>query len=48
MDHRGVLDVIMKGDGRTEPSHFDPMVLEAFARSHEEMADIYDSLADPA
>jgi len=39
--HEEALRVLREGDGRVEPSHFDPRVLEAFLDSHEEMARIF-------
>lgn len=41
MDHLTVLDVIMKGDGRTKPGHFAPEVMAAFKRCAEEFRRIY-------
>ncbi|MCL2203846.1 MAG: response regulator [Defluviitaleaceae bacterium] len=45
--HEESLDIILKGDGRTDPAHFDPVVLEAFRAVHEEMADAFDTNPDP-
>ncbi|MBL8178150.1 MAG: HD domain-containing protein [Bryobacterales bacterium] len=47
MTHETAVDVILHGDGRTKPEHFDPMVLEAFARAHGEMARIWETIRDP-
>lgn len=40
-DHRKACSIIMEGDGRTLPSHFDPDVFSAFARIHEQLEDIF-------
>ncbi|MGC8762764.1 MAG: HD domain-containing phosphohydrolase [Acidobacteriota bacterium] len=40
--HEEALRVLREGDGRVEPSHFDPRVLGAFLDSHGEMARIFD------
>jgi len=45
--HEESLDIILKGDGRTDPAHFDPMVLAAFRDVHEEMAAAFDENPDP-
>jgi putative two-component system response regulator len=42
-DHAKALDIIVHGDGRTEPRHFDPVVLAAFATHHQAFADIFDA-----
>ena len=36
LDHQAVCKIILEGDGRTLPQHFDPAVLKAF-RSVEAM-----------
>lgn len=41
-DHGKTCDIIMKGDGRTMPGHFDPLVLEVFTQRHAEFRRIYD------
>ncbi|MDA8160275.1 MAG: response regulator [Desulfobacteraceae bacterium] len=40
-DHQRVLEIILKGDGRTLPGHFDPQVREAFSRTAGQFAEIY-------
>lgn len=46
--HERACEIILHGDGRTAPEHFDPLVLEAFARVHEQFAGIWDTIRDPA
>ena len=45
-DHEKSVSIIIEGDGRTLPQHFDPAVLEAFKRSTETFREIYGKLAD--
>lgn len=45
--HEEAMDIILKGDGRTDPKHFDPLVLEAFNNIHEDLRHAYDRDADP-
>jgi putative two-component system response regulator len=45
-DHAHTMDIIVRGDGRTRPDHFDPAVLSAFARGQQSFCDLYDSFAD--
>lgn len=40
-DHSRTMEIITKGDGRTQPEHFDPVVLAAFIKNHELFRDIY-------
>jgi putative two-component system response regulator len=42
-DHARAVDVITRGDGRTEPEHFDPQILDAFKRSQEAFQAIYEA-----
>lgn len=44
--HEKAYEIITLGDGRVNPEHFDPKVLEAFKRVHEEFRSIYDKLKD--
>ena len=41
-DHAKSFDIITRGDGRTEPAHFDPAVLAAFESCAETMAEIFE------
>jgi putative two-component system response regulator len=42
--HEKTLEIIMVGDGRTLPSHFDPAILTAFGRSAARFREIFDEL----
>jgi putative two-component system response regulator len=44
--HSQAMDIIVKGDGRTSPAHFDPDILEAFALHSPRFAKIYDDFAE--
>ncbi len=45
-DHETTYNIITKGDGRTEPAHFDPAVLEAFINSADTFRQIYLDIED--
>jgi len=45
--HEEAIDIIINGDGRTDPKHFDPIVLRAFKEVHEEMRELFDNNPDP-
>ncbi len=42
-DHPKTVDIIMRGDGRTLPEHFDPVILAAFQKHHQSFCDIFDT-----
>lgn len=44
--HEKAYEIITLGDGRVNPEHFDPTVLEAFKRIHEDFKSIYEKLKD--
>jgi HD-GYP domain-containing protein (c-di-GMP phosphodiesterase class II) len=44
--HQESVTIILDGDGRTLPEHFDPNLWEFFRRNHEEMRRIYDETRD--
>jgi putative two-component system response regulator len=39
-DHLKAVDILTHGDGRTQPEHFDPVILAAFKQNHEMFRDI--------
>ena len=41
LDHAKTCDIILNGDGRTFPGHFDPKVLTAFDEIKDDFAEIY-------
>jgi putative two-component system response regulator len=41
-DHATTCTIILQGDGRTRPDHFDPHLLAAFQTVHDAFAAIYD------
>ncbi len=43
--HRKAVDVISRGDGRTQPEHFDPVILKTFRENHLALRDIYEAHA---
>ena len=42
-DHGKAVDVITRGDGRTQPDHFDPAVLSAFKKNLRAFRDIFEA-----
>ena len=42
-DHAQAMDIIVHGDGRTQPEHFDPSVLAAFKQDHISFRDIFEA-----
>ncbi len=45
-DHEKALSIMLKGDGRTDPSHFDPEILAIFGKKSDEFAAIFSRLVD--
>lgn len=41
-DHQKTVEIILYGDTRTQPEHFDPIILEAFKLMHQAFCDIFD------
>jgi len=46
LDHERAMNIIIEGDGRTRPEHFDPDVLSCFVTEAGRFAAIYDKHAD--
>ncbi len=46
LTHTRAMEIITVGDGRTQPGHFDPQVLDAFGRCAERWREIYETNAD--
>ena len=42
-DHLKTVDIITRGDGRTEPDHFDPVIFAAFKQIHRSFRDIFET-----
>ncbi len=42
-DHQKAVEIITMGDGRTQPGHFDPAILAAFAQNHMVFQDIFET-----
>ena len=46
LSHAEAMDIILDGDGRTRPCHFDPLVLTTFHNTRESMRTIYETYRD--
>jgi HD-GYP domain-containing protein (c-di-GMP phosphodiesterase class II) len=46
MTHEQAMQVILEGDGRTDPKHFRPDVLDAFRRVNQAMNHIFETMKD--
>lgn len=44
--HEKAYDIITKGDGRTDPGHFDPEILQVFRKIHKQFEEISDTIKD--
>ena len=40
--HMTTMDILSRGDGRTEPEHFDPVIHAAFKQNHQTFRDIFE------
>ncbi len=45
-DHQMTMEIITKGDGRTQPEHFDPNILAAFKNNHQVFCDIFEAYSE--
>ena len=45
-NHEVACEIILKGDGRTRPEHFDPAILKAFAASAANFDKIFNTYQD--
>ncbi|MBM4259052.1 MAG: HD domain-containing protein [Deltaproteobacteria bacterium] len=45
LDHNHAMEVMLRGDDRTKPEHFDPSVLKAFHSIHQDLATLRDHRA---
>jgi len=43
LDHLKTMDIITRGDGRTQPEHFDQVILAAFKQNHQSFRDIFEA-----
>ncbi|GBD98448.1 cyclic di-GMP phosphodiesterase response regulator RpfG [bacterium BMS3Abin07] len=46
LEHEKVYKIITEGDGRTDPEHFDPEILNTFKRVHRKFEEIYETHKD--
>ncbi len=44
--HEKSIDIILNGDGRVVPAHFDPDLLQCFRENHTKINDLYEELKD--
>jgi len=48
LDHDTVMQIMLKGDGRTAPEHFDPVLLETFADIRDQVSTVWEEPVDDA
>ena len=48
VDHRPAVDILLRGDDRTQPHHFDPAIMNVLQRSSEKFEEIYASCPEPS
>ncbi|WP_457644699.1 HD domain-containing phosphohydrolase [Persephonella sp.] len=44
LSHQTAVEIILKGDGRTKPEHFDPDILDIFKKYHKSFEEIYETV----
>ena len=44
-DHLKTMDIMTRGDSRTQPEHFDPVIFAAFMQNHQSFNDIFEAYA---
>ena len=45
-DHKKTCEIILTGDGRTKPEHFDPVIYQAFQKCTDDFYEIYEKYKD--
>jgi len=43
LDHLKAVDIITRGDGRTQPEQFDPVIISAFKQNHQSFCEIFEA-----
>ena len=44
--HMKTVDIMLNGNERTKPTHFDPSLLEAFRETHDQFDEIYSTVKE--
>ncbi len=44
--HKKTFEIIVRGNGKTMPTHFDPQILKIFEENHKEFKKIYERYKD--
>ena len=44
--HQEAFDIVVSGDRRTKPEHFDPLILEVFIQYHHEFNEIFEQMRE--
>jgi putative two-component system response regulator len=46
LNHRRAVDILLQGDARTQPQHFEPLLLDAFHTLHPKFQEIYERMGE--